>query len=222
MRTFLTLNVGGFLSALLLGTALIYLGWATGKGLLFLLVMIYFLILSTLVTAAGQEKKENMGVYERGRGWKNVFANGIVPVAVAVLILLNIGNSWTVEVLTVSYVASISAIMSDKFASEIGILDGRPTMLLTMKPAKKGESGGVTGTGTLASLIGAFLISTCLIALNMPVIYIAIATGAGFIGNIVDSLFGYFEEHKIGNKYTSNMACAITGAALAYIILAVL
>ena len=219
MRTFLTLNIGGVLSAITLGIILLYLGWVTGEDLALLLVMIYFLILSTLVTRTGQEKKEKMGVYERGRGWKNVFANGIVPVIVASLFLVSIYQGHTNMVLIAAYVASIAAITADKFASEIGILNGRPTMLLTQRPAKKGESGGVTSLGTTASLIGAFLISICMIALNMPILYVVVATVSGFLGSIVDSVFGYFEEHGIGNKYTSNMACAVTGAVITFIIL---
>ncbi len=221
MRTFLTLNVWGIVSALLLGIALLYLGWRSGTGLFFFLIMVYFLILSTMVTRAGQEKKERMGVYERGRGWKNVFANGITPVVIAALIAGNFYSFGTARILIVAYVASIAAITADKFASEIGILDGKPVMLLTGKPAKKGESGGVTSVGTTASLLGAFLISISMVAINMPLLYILVATGAGFLGSIVDSLFGYFEEHHIGNKYTSNIACAITGAIIAFVVLTI-
>ena len=222
MRTFLTLNVGGVLSALILGAALLYLGWVSGEDLVFILVMVYFLILSTLVTRTGQEKKEHMGVYERGRGWKNVFANGVVPVVVASLFLLGVYEGHANPVLIVAYVASIAAITADKFASEIGILNGQPTMLLTMRPAKKGESGGITSLGTGASLLGAFLISTCMVALGFPILYVAIATVSGFLGSMVDSVFGYFEERGIGNKYTSNMACAVTGAVLAFAVLSLL
>ncbi len=219
MRTFLTLNVGGIVSAMMLGIALIYLGWASGEHLVFLLVMIYFLVLSTLVTGTGKERKEKMGVYERGRGWRNVVANGIVPVAAAAIFLLDTTKGMAPINLIVVYISSIAAITADKFASEVGILDGQPMMLLTMKKAKKGQSGGVTAPGTFAALLGAFLISTSMIALHFPIIYIAVATVAGFAGNIADSLFGYFEEKKIGNKYTSNIACAITGAVVAFLIL---
>ena len=219
MRTLLTLNIGGILSALLLGVVLLYLGWLSGEDLAFFLVMVYFLMLSTLVTRTGQEKKERMGVYERGRGWKNVFANGIVPVIVAALFLASVYQGHADPRFVVAYVASIAAITADKFASEIGILDGQPTMLLTAKPARKGDSGGVTALGTTASLLGAFLISTCILALNLPVMYIVVAAAAGFLGNLVDSLFGYFEERGIGNKYTSNMACAVTGAVIAFVVL---
>ncbi len=221
MRTFLTLNVAGVLSALLLGAALLYLGWASGEGLLFLLVMVYFLVLSTLVTGTGKGRKERRGAYERGRGWRNVFANGIVPVVLAVIFLLDVSRGYAPISIIVAYIASIAAITSDKFASEVGILGEKPVMLLTMKPAKWGQSGGVSPTGIYASIIGAFLISSSMIALNMPLAYILIATVAGFLGNIVDSLLGYFEEHGIGNKYTSNIACAVTGAVLTLLVLSV-
>ncbi len=220
MRTFLTLNLGGTLSAFLLGAALVYLGIASKFGLLLIAVMLYFLLLSTLVTGTGRSRKERMGVYERGRGWKNVFANGIVPVITAIL-LVCAGSGALRTPLLVAYVASIAAITADKFASEVGILDGQPTMLLTMKPARRGQSGGVTVAGTAASLAGAFLISASLLAFSVPIIYIAAAGAAGFLGSFVDSLLGYFEEHRIGNKYTSNIACAAAGAALALLVIVI-
>ena len=50
MRTFLTLNIGGVLSAITLGIVLLYLGWVSGEDFTLLLVMVYFLILSMLAT----------------------------------------------------------------------------------------------------------------------------------------------------------------------------
>ena len=33
----------------------------------------------------------------------------------------------------------------------------------------------------------------------------------GFVGSVVDSMLGYYEEKGIGNKYTSNLVCGICG-----------
>jgi uncharacterized membrane protein len=47
-------------------------------------------------------------------------------------------------------------------------------------------------------------------------------TIAGFVGNVVDSMLGYYEEKGVGNKSTSNLVCGLVGAIAAiafYIIL---
>ena len=43
---------------------------------------------------------------------------------------------------------------------------------------------------------------------------------AGLFGDFVDSFFGYFEERNIGNKYSSNVLCAVAGAALGLFLMA--
>jgi uncharacterized membrane protein len=51
----------------------------------------------------------------------------------------------------------------------------------------------------------------------MPILLVAVPaiTVSGFVGGLVDSMLGYYEERGIGSKYTSNLFCALAGAALA-------
>ena len=221
MRTFLTLDFGGVISALLLGAALVVTGVLGGLGLFFLIVILYFLLLSAIVTRAGKGRKVRMGLYERSRGWRNVAANGMIPLIISIIYMANNSYFFAPQVaLLIAYVASVAAITADKFASEIGVLDGDPHMLLTMKKVKKGISGAVSSIGLLASLVGAFLVSLSVFQLPNFTYLLVIATVAGFFGNLADSVVGYLEEQGIGNKYTSNMVCAIVGAVIAFVILA--
>ncbi len=216
MSGFLTLDRSGIVLALLLGLLILLLG-----GVYFLTVMLLFLCLSAIVTAAGRREKGRIGLYESSRSWKNVAANGIVPLVVALLYRVSVitahpGISW---LLLLVYVAGVAAITSDKFASEIGVLDGTPTMLLTLKKVKKGRSGAVTWLGLAASLSGAVVLGVfSLFALAMSngayVEIIGIIAVSGFLGNLVDSAFGYYEERGIGNKYTSNILCAVAGCLI--------
>ena len=59
----------------------------------------------------------------------------------------------------IGFLASLAAITADKFGSEIGVLDGRPTMIFTLKKVRKGTSGGVTALGLFAGLVAALIVS---------------------------------------------------------------
>ena len=121
--------------------------------------------------------------------------------------------------IAVSYVASVAAISADKFASEIGVLDGIPTMLLTLKRVKKGVSGGVTALGLVASFVAALIIGTSALYINVALPIVALIAFSGFFGNLIDSVFGYYEEKGIGNKFTSNFVCSLAGAVACLLIL---
>jgi len=207
---------------LLLATAMGILIFALGldHGPMFLLDLLMFLVLSAAVTRIGRMRKQGIGVYEAGRGWKNVLANGAMPLMAALLYWLNsLYPFLPPSVLALAYVASVCAITADKFASEIGVLDGEPTVLLTLKKTKKGVSGGVTGIGLLASLAGSAIIGLSALAVGGGAMAVAVVALAGFLGNIVDSVLGYFEERGIGSKFTSNFFCSVAGFLLCLLLL---
>lgn len=222
MATLLTLDGAGILSAVAIG-ALVFVFGGT-YGLFFLLDLILFLAMAALVTNIGKRKKRGIGVYERSRGWRNVLSNGLVPLAIAVIYFTN-GTYGFVQpqYIVLAYVASVAAISADKFGSEIGVLDGEPVMLLTLKRVKKGISGGVTALGLGAGALASLVISLSLLPV-MPAspLLVTIVFVSGIVGNIADSVFGYWEEKKIGNKYTSNLACGIAGAALCVALAAII
>jgi uncharacterized protein (TIGR00297 family) len=220
MQEFLSLDALGLAIALVFGL-LIYL-FGGVLGLFFLVTLIYFLVLSYIVTRFGRERKRKLGVYEQSRGWRNVFANGIVPLFAAVVYGFNLSyNIVPADWLVVAYVASVAAITADKFASELGVLDGKPIMLLTLKPARKGMSGGVTPLGLFASLVAALMISLVLFW-YWNYLWIAVVSVSGLIGSMVDSVLGYFEEKGTGNKFTSNIGCAIAGWCVSLLLLLLL
>ena len=155
-------------------------------------------------------------MYEAKRGWKNVIANGIVPLAI-VLIYWHFGNHHlNTTALVVAYIASVAGTTADKFASELGVLGDTPRSIITFKHVKKGVSGGVTLFGTVSSFMGSALIGFSAIAAGLPPSYVIIIAVSGLLGSVVDSIAGHFEEQGIGSKYTSNMLCAIAAAVIAY------
>jgi uncharacterized membrane protein len=122
------------------------------------------------------------------------------------------------------FICAVAAITADKFASEIGVLDGMPLSLLGKKKVRKGVSGGVTWLGLTVSVLAAAVIGILLVsvmgraALVNYYFAITVVTLSGFFGSLVDSLTGYYEEMHIGNKFTSNFLCSVAGAALGILI----
>jgi len=171
----------------------------------FLFLMLIFLVFSVVVTKLGYEQKRDMGLYEHERSWENVLANGLVPTICAVL-SPQIG--WG------PYVGSIAAIMADKFASELGVLGGEPTYLLTMKKVKRGTNGAVTPFGLLMSFDGGLVIGLSAMFLfpNVGLWKVVAIAAIGFVGSAIDSVVGVLEERGIGTKATTNAICALFGA----------
>ncbi len=199
------LDKGGVILAVLMGSIIFFYG-----GLNFLLLMLIFFALALVVTGFENEIKREMGLYEHERGWENVLSNGLLPTILAFF-------SSTLGPLP--YITCIAAVMADKFASEIGVLGGKPINLADLKPAKPGVSGAVTVMGTVASLAGAVAIGFCAIYVFGIDATLALLIGfAGLLGSIVDSAFGVLEERGIGTKGTTNFICSIVGAIIGYLL----
>lgn len=221
MGIFLTLNKAGLTSALLFGVLLFIFGGR--HGLFFLLVVFLFLVASAFATEFRKKKKILIRVYERERGWRNVVANGAVPLVMAFLYFVGSGHGTAPnDALVIGYVSSVAAVAADKFSSEIGIFDKKVVMLVTLRKAKQGVSGGVSLLGFLAGGFGSFVIGLGLLGFdNFPVLLFIVVL-SGFVGDIVDSLFGYFEEKGVGNKYTSNILCSLAGGLMGFLLSALL
>ncbi len=218
MANFLTLDLSGLISATILGLLLLFFGGS--MGWFFLASMIVFLVLSAAVTEYRKDEKKEIGVNEKARSWKNVVANGTVPLIVVIFYYLNHTLHFTTqEVLLIIYLSSLSAVIADKFASELGVLNGKPIMLLTLKEVDRGTSGGVTALGITGGLIASMVIGLLSLFMQGSLGFFIVIVVAGFFGNIVDSIFGYFEEKGLGNKFTSNMACAAAAALFSYVLL---
>ncbi len=213
MAGVLTLDKKGLALAFVFGILILYFG--QNYGILFLVDILAFLVISAIVTDAGKRLKEGAGVYESLRGWRNVASNGTVPLVIAFLYFLNYTyGSFPQSFIAIVYVASVAAVTADKVAHEIGVLNGEPTMLLTMKKAKKGTSGAITLLGSGAAILSALVVGSSVLLVHYSLGLVAIVALSGFLGNMVDSVLGYFEEKGIGNKHTSNFLCAVSGALI--------
>jgi len=204
------LNRKGSLLAIIVGLLI-----AIFADLLWLITLIIFLGVTFAVTKLKYAYKRSKGLGEgqRGeRGSKNVIANGLPPVFIAILRdPLDSGYDGMASIL---YISAIAVAASDTFASEVGVLSNNPVLITS--PKKKvapGTDGAVSSLGLGAAVVGAaipavlgwLLISDLLMGLSGSIetffpkdthlmeaslFTIAIPLVAGFTGCIIDSLLG--------------------------------
>jgi len=211
-----TADLSGLFSAALVG--IILLVFADTR---WFLIMLVFFILGSAATKYKFEYKKRIGV-EQGqsgaRGYKNVFANGIVAAAAAVLF-----GVFQQPVFIVMYVGCVATAAADTLASEIGVTGGIPYLITTLKKVPIGTNGGVTLVGESVALLGGFLVSLAALLLGVITPWmLVICTIAGFVGTNIDSLVGATLENKgfLGNAGT-NLLATIGGGlfALAFYLL---
>jgi uncharacterized protein (TIGR00297 family) len=205
-----TADLSGLFSAALVGIILLVFANAY-----WFMIMLAFFVLGSAATKYKFEYKKKIGV-EQGqsgaRGYRNVFANGIVAAAAAVLF-----GVFQQPVFIVMYVGSVATAAADTLASEIGVTGGVPYMITTLKKVPIGTNGGVTVTGELVSLFGGFAVSVVALLLNVITPEMAvICTLAGFVGTNLDSIVGATLENRgfLGNAGT-NLLATIGGGLFA-------
>ena len=199
---FKTADLSGLFSAALVGIILIVFADAR-----WFMVMLAFFILGSISTRYKYEYKKKLSI-EQGqggaRGYRNVFANGIVAAAAAVLYGVFVRPEFIVL-----YIGCVATAAADTMASEIGVTGGTPYMITTLKKVPIGTNGGVTMTGELVALAGGFLV--CVVALFLNIItpwMLVICTIAGFAGTNIDSIVGATLENNgyVGNAGTNLLA----------------
>jgi uncharacterized protein (TIGR00297 family) len=215
-----TADLSGLFSAALVG--IILLVFAAPQGPQWFLIMLAFFILGSAATKYKFEYKKRIGVEQgRGgaRGYRNVFANGIVAAAAAVLF-----GVFQQPLFMVMYVGCVATAAADTLASEIGVTGGIPRLITTLKRVPIGTNGGITITGESVALFGSFVVSV--VAMLLRVItpqMMMICTLAGFVGTNIDSVVGATLENKgfLGNAGT-NLLATLGGGTFAVILYLVL
>ncbi|MFA4946471.1 MAG: DUF92 domain-containing protein [Candidatus Micrarchaeia archaeon] len=192
----------GTLAAIVAGLMLFaYGGWY------WFVLMALFFASSTLLTRYKAKKKERVSrEFEKGgvRDFWQVATNALVPAALALAFYLH-PNPWFYA----AFAASVAAVNSDTWATELGVLSKKkPVLLTTGKPVPKGTSGAVSGLGLGVAFAGALAIAVAGALLAQAnyglesafnpaaavpqdaLLFVAIVTLAGFLGCLVDSAVG--------------------------------
>lgn len=206
-------DLSGLFSGALVGIILIVF---TGDVRWFL-IMLTFFILGSVSTRYRYDYKASLGIAQshRGvRGYYNVFANGMVGIAAAVLYGLT-GNAAFVAL----FLGSVTTAAADTVAGEIGMTADNPYLITTFKQVPRGTNGGITLIGEAAALGASVIVAASAYLLNVvPLPMLIAGTAAGFIGTHVDSVVGATLENRgiIGNMGT-NFIATLAGGIFAMI-----
>ncbi|UCE36974.1 MAG: DUF92 domain-containing protein [Thermoplasmata archaeon] len=235
------LDIWGCILAFIIGAVIGIFG-----GIMWLILLLFFLITSFGATKYKYSLKKERGVSEGKIGerhFKNVLANGLAPAYIAILSFEDfhfIEEKWIAEV---AFVAAISVAASDTVASELGVFSDK-TYLITnpKKRVKPGTSGGVSMLGQSWALIAAsytalmgwivlFLIPQALpseigaisfetISATNSYILIIIPLIVGFLGCQLDSVLGATLE-RIGllSNNGVNLVATSCGGLIAWLMI---
>jgi len=155
----------------------------------FLLLLSFYLLGSGFTRYKYSRKLELRIAQSKGgvRGYKNVYSNSLVPLAMAVLY-----GIYESDFFFFAFVGAVATATGDTLASEIGETSrSKPWMITTLKKVDPGVDGGVTLLGEAASLFGSAFTGLLVMVTNMAGYQgLVIASIGGFLGTNFDSLLG--------------------------------
>ena len=188
--------------------------------------MLIFAIASFIVTRMWFSYKKNLQEQEGKhgeRGVSNVFYAGLIGVVIALASAFSnyyhLNGMHFFELFAISF----AVITSDTFASEVGVIDSRVRLITNMHKVSPGTNGGISVTGTIASIIGALIIgiSFSLLAYDHFILYkVVFVTVMGFMGNIADSVLGAtLERRGMLSKGGVNLYSSLFAVVISIIVL---
>ncbi len=187
------LTLSGATSAILFGVIALGLGNITGAS-----IVLVFFITSSLLSK--DEKKGHSIVHFRRNG-AQVWSNGFW---FALWVIIWFASNSIVFL--IAALSSISFSTADTWGSEIGgnRIKGTTWQFGSFKKIEPGLDGGVSLMGSLAALVGSFVIGITffLFNQNMSLGYPILIIITGFLGSFVDSFFGTYIQ---GKKINQNM-----------------
>lgn len=224
-----SVNFSGALGGWFLGTILIL-----GAGWPMYVALLAFFVIGTVTTKLGYARKAKLGLAQEGggrRGFSHAFSNvGVAAIcAIAVSRLSRVDES-PFEWMMLAYlmgIASLATAAADTTASEIGQWIGRRAFLpLTLRRVAVGTEGAISIEGTLAGVVGGFLVALAAVAalhygldLDPGAIAIALVTACAFLGSYLESIAGSWNRKRISlvPNGVLNFFNTAAGALLMYI-----
>jgi len=184
-----SLSSSGVYAAIVVGSVIFGIG-----GWQWAVLLLAFFVSSSGLTRAFKKRKSGLSEkFSKGgrRDAGQVIGNGGLATLFAGLHYFFPASPWV----WMAFAASLAAVNADTWATELGVLNPHPPRMITNfgKVVEKGTSGGISLTGTLASLAGAGLIGLLAALISpLPASFAMAAwiTLAGLAGSLFDSLLG--------------------------------
>lgn len=182
----------GLVAGALIGIV-VYLG-AGWEGWLMLVAAF---IAATATSKVGWERKVRLGIAEARagrRGAGNALANCLVSAVAAIVAI----TSPYQEAAWLALVTGLTAGAADTVASEIGKAWGTRTVLaIGFRPVPPGTSGAISLEGSLANVVGAFVMAVLAAALGLIAFRLApLVVCAALAGSYVESILAATFEHR--------------------------
>ncbi len=210
------LTFDGFIGGIVVGSPIIIFG-----GVDWFILLLLFLFIGATLSRVGRERKKEYSMLNEKtgiRGWPNVIANGLWPTLASLFYYFSPIFSVYSYYWLLFFMGSLTSMMADTTATEIGMLSHSLPRLIynPFKKVERGLSGGVTLLGLLSSFIVSFLfIGFAMILMQITDISFLISILLGsFFGNITDSLLGALLQGKYkckvcGRVVESSVHCGV-------------
>ncbi|MDD1672081.1 MAG: DUF92 domain-containing protein [Methanomicrobiales archaeon] len=202
------MDLSGLFSGALIGLILIVFT----QNVAWFFIMLTFFILGSVATKYKYAYKVSLGSAQGHggvRGYYNVFANGLVATAAAILFGITQHPMFIAM-----FLGSVATATADTVAGEIGMTGGRPYLITTWERVPAGTNGGISLIGEITGVASAIVILAVAFLLGVSTIPMAIiGVAAGFLGTNMDSLIGATLENEglIGNAGTNLLATLFGG-----------
>ena len=198
--------------------------------------MLTLLVLTSLSTRLGRQKKEQLGLAEerKGRSASQVAAN----LGVSTLVSCEVVQEWLIDSawfaphgiapipIFAPMLAALCEAAADTVSSEIGqVFGGRPIMITTLKRVDPGTNGAMSPAGTLAGVAAAAIVAAAGALTLFPggIAMALIAWSGGVFGLFFDSLLGAtIEKRGWLNNDLVNFLSTASAAAFALAVMALL
>ena len=185
------LSKSGAAATIIVGSLIFWLGGAPGAA-----ALAAFFVSSSILTVLRKAKngKSRSGGKSNARDMWQVLANGgVAALLVTAHRLLAYRITFDARhTLVLMFLASLSAVNADTWATELGRLSGvQPRLLSNWRKAVNGASGAVSLPGTIAALLGALFVPLAVRSLfDLSGAELFAISWAGFLGSLLDSILG--------------------------------
>ena len=184
IKKFNWLSNSGIFQAILLLTSMVMARFT-------LLPIFLFFILGSISSKLNKVQKSD-SKHGKARDGYQVLANGGV-----VLLLAWLKIESQNEIFNILMYISICISMADTFSSEFGMkFGGQPWDIIRFKRINQGLSGGISLAGTIASFLGAGIISICYFYIHSDGFLTFSILLSGVLGSLVDSVLGSLFQPK--------------------------
>ncbi len=181
---FLTLS--GSIATFILASFIFGLG-----GIKWSVPILTFFVLSSILSKLRKKKNESVEIYFEKSGVRDylqVIANGGLG---GILVIINTINPN--EIYYLIYLATLSAVCADTWATEIGTWKKTATYnILNFKPVEQGVSGGISAIGTIGAVLGSIaILFSGILWIDISYIHYAILIiTTGVFGSMIDNILG--------------------------------